>query len=40
MRLGESNYDYVEVVSGLREGEEVVVSDAKVFGNANKLKLR
>lgn len=40
VRLGESNYDYVEVVSGLREGEEVVVSDAKVLGNANKLKLR
>jgi HlyD family secretion protein len=29
VRFGDSNFDYVQVVSGLRAGEEVVVSDMK-----------
>lgn len=39
VRLGESNFDYVEVVSGLQEGEEVVVSDMSNYKNKRKLKL-
>lgn len=39
VRLGESNFDYVEVVSGLQEGEEVVVSDMSNYKNKSKLKL-
>ena len=39
VRLGESNFDYVEVVSGLQEGEEVVVSDMSKYKNKRKLKL-
>jgi len=33
VRLGESNYEHVEVVDGLMEGEEVVVSDMQRFSN-------
>ena len=39
VRLGESNFDYVEVVSGLQEGEVVVVSDMSNYKNKRKLKL-
>ena len=39
VRLGESNFDYVEVVSGLQEGEEIVVSDMSNYKNKSKLKL-
>lgn len=39
VRLGESNFDYVEVVSGLQKGEEVVVSDMSNYKNKCKLKL-
>ena len=38
--LGDSNFDYVEVVSGLRPGEKVVISDMSEFKNAKKLKLK
>ncbi len=31
VELGESSYDYVEVVSGLKEGDQVVISDMKRF---------
>lgn len=37
--LGDSNYEYVEVVSGLQTGDEVVVSDMSDYKNKNKLKL-
>lgn len=37
--LGESNYEYVEVISGLSPGEEVVVSDMSDYKNTNKIKL-
>ena len=37
--LGDSNFEYVEVVSGLREGDEVVVSDMTDFKDKNKMKL-
>jgi HlyD family secretion protein len=37
--LGESNYEYVEVVSGLHPGDEVVVSDMTDYVSKNKLKI-
>lgn len=40
VRLGESNYDYVEVEEGLKEGDEVVVSDMSDYKEKNKLKLK
>ena len=38
--LGDSNFEYVEVVSGLREGDEVIVSDMTDFKDKNKMKLK
>lgn len=38
--LGDSNFEYVEVVSGLKPGEQVVVSDMSSYKNKNKLKLK
>lgn len=40
VQLGESNFDFVEVVSGLQPGDQVVVSDMSQFRNKNKLKLK
>lgn len=40
VRLGDSNFEYVEVVSGLRPGDRVVISDMSQYKNKNKLKLR
>ena len=40
VRLGDSNFDYVEVVSGIREGERVVVNDMKEYENVKSLKLK
>lgn len=37
--LGDSNFEYVEVVSGLKEGDHVVISDMNAYKNKNKLKL-
>ena len=37
--LGDSNFEYVEVVSGLQEGDEVIISDMSSFKENNKLKL-
>lgn len=39
VRLGDSNYEQVEVVSGLKEGEQVVVSDMSNYKGKNRLKL-
>ncbi len=39
IRLGESNYEYVEVVEGLKPGDRVVISDMSGYGNSSKLKL-
>ena len=40
VRLGESNFEYVEVVSGLEPGETVVVSDMSQYKNKNRLKVK
>ncbi len=39
VQLGDSNFEYVEVVCGLQEGDEVVVSDMSAYKEKNKLKL-
>lgn len=38
--LGESNYDFVEVVSGIEEGETVVVSDMKDYDKMEIIRLK
>ncbi|MGN0047672.1 MAG: efflux RND transporter periplasmic adaptor subunit [Bacteroides sp.] len=40
VQLGDSNFEFVEVVSGLQPGDEVVVSDMSQYKNKNKLKLK
>ena len=39
VQLGDSNFEYVEVISGLQPGDQVVVSDMSSYKNKNKLKL-
>lgn len=39
VRLGECNYDYVEVLSGLEEGDSVVVSDMQKYKGKEKIKV-
>lgn len=38
--LGESNYEYVEVLKGLKPGEQVVTSDMNNFFQKEKMKLK
>ena len=40
VQLGDSNFEYVEVISGLQPGDQVVVSDMSEFRNKNKLKVK
>lgn len=40
VRLGDSNFEYVEVVAGLQAGEQVVVSDMGKWKEKKKLKLK
>ncbi|KAF5052243.1 HlyD family secretion protein [anaerobic digester metagenome] len=39
VQLGESNYEFVEVISGLNSGDKVVVSDMSQYRNKSKLKV-
>ena len=39
VQLGDSNFEFVEVISGLQSGDQVVVSDMSQYKNTNKLKL-
>ena len=39
VQLGGSNFEYVEVVSGLQEGDQVIVSDMNAYKDKNKLKI-
>lgn len=40
VRLGDSNFEFVEVVSGLQPGDRVVVSDMSQYRNKSKLKVK
>lgn len=40
VQLGDSNFEYVEVLSGLKLGDRIVVSDMNSYKNKNKLKLK
>lgn len=39
VKLGESNFEYVEIVNGLENGDRVVISDMKQF-NSNTIKVK
>ncbi len=40
VQLGDSNFEYVEVIGGLKPGDKVVVSDMSSHKNKSKLKVR
>ncbi|MFI3279702.1 MAG: HlyD family efflux transporter periplasmic adaptor subunit [Rikenellaceae bacterium] len=40
VQLGRSNFEQVQVISGLDEGEEVVVSEMSKYLNSDELKMR
>ena len=40
VKLGDSNFEFVEVVSGLQPGDQVVIGDMSSFKNKNKLKVK
>ena len=40
VKLGDSNFEFVEVVSGLQPGDRVVISDMSSYKNKNKLKVK
>lgn len=40
VELGDANYDYVEVRSGIKQGEEVVVSNNEKFKGKNTIRIR
>ena len=40
VRLGDSNFQYVEVISGLQSGDQVVVTDMTNYKNRSKLKIK
>lgn len=40
VKLGDSNYEYVEVLDGVNPGEEVVTADMSTYRDKNRLKLR
>ncbi len=40
VRLGDSNFQYVEVISGLQPGDQIVVSDMTNYKNRSKLKIK
>lgn len=40
VRLGDSNFEYVEVLSGLKLNDEVVVSDMTNYKNKSRIKIK
>ena len=40
VKLGDSNFDHVEVVEGLQVGDRVVISDVSEFAHRDKIKLK
>ena len=39
IKLGESSFEYVEVISGHEKGEQVIISDMNQYKNKQKLKI-
>jgi len=40
VKLGLSNFDYVEILNGLKQGEEVITSDMKAYEYAKKITIK
>ncbi|MDR3119474.1 MAG: HlyD family efflux transporter periplasmic adaptor subunit [Mediterranea sp.] len=40
VRLGDSNFEYVEAITGLQQGDKVVVSDMSPYKGKDKLKVK
>ena len=40
VKLGDSGYNYIEVMQGLEEGDEVVVSDMASFKGEKTLRIK
>jgi len=40
IRLGDSNFEFVEVIDGLQPGDKVIISDMTDFKNKKKLKFK
>lgn len=40
VQLGDSNFEHVEVLEGLKPGDRIVVSDMSQYKNKNKLKVK
>ena len=40
MKLGESSFEYVEVISGLDLGEQVIISDMNQYNGKQKIKIK
>ncbi len=40
VKLGDSNFEFVEIISGLEPGDRVVINDMKRFGNSNTIKVK
>ena len=40
VQLGDSNFEFVEVISGLQPGDRIVVSDMSQYRNKTKLKVK
>lgn len=40
IRLGDCNFDHVEVIEGLKEGERVIISDMRSYMRMNEIKIK
>lgn len=38
--LGEASYDYIEMISGLKKGEQVVISDMEKYEGKKRMKIK
>jgi hypothetical protein len=40
VKLGRTSVDTIEIISGLREGDQVILSDTSAWDNYNTVRLR
>jgi HlyD family secretion protein len=40
VKIGESNFDYIEIKSGIRAGEEVIISDMQKYDHQDRLLIQ